>query len=138
MVLRHLLGDGDQELVAHLGARLTPGQIRYRGVRECDPAETKLIKQLSIICEPIDAAPPDGPIYVHLDLDVLEPAEFPHTTYPTPNGPSVADLTAALEALFETGRVVGVAITECAARSPEQLLPLRSLIESITEWAQSE
>jgi arginase len=138
MVLRHLLGDGDQELVALLNARLTPEQIRYRGIRECDPAETKLIKQLSIVCEPIDAAPPDGPLYVHLDLDVLDPAEFPYTTYPTPNGPSISELVAALEALFETGRVVGVAITECAAQAAEQLSPLLPLIETISEWAQSE
>jgi arginase len=76
-------------------------------------------------------------IYQHLDLDVLDPAEFPHTTYPTPHGPSITELNAALQALFETGRVVGVAITERAAQSAEQLSPLQPLIETIAEWSQS-
>jgi arginase len=135
MVVRHLLGDGDAELVNILGAKLTANQIRYRGVRECDPAETKLIEQLHIICEPINATPPDGPIYIHLDLDVLDPDEFAHTTYPTPGGPSVAELNAAIVALLATGRVVGVGITECAAQEAEQLAPLRPILETIERWA---
>jgi arginase len=135
MVLRHLLGHGDAELVSILGATLKPEQIRYRGVRECDPAETKLIEQLNIACEPINTTPPDGPIYIHLDLDVLDPTEFPHTTYPTPGGPSVAELNAAVAALLETGRVVGVAITECAAQTKEHLGPVRPLLETISRWA---
>jgi arginase len=132
MVLRHLLGDGDPDFVRILEAKLTPQQIRYRGVRECDPPESKLIEQLSIVCEPINATPPDGPIYIHLDLDVLDPTEYPHTTYPTPGGPSIAELNSAIVTLLETGRVVGVAITECAAQSEEQLAPLRPLLETIS------
>jgi arginase len=135
MVVRHLLGDGDPEFVNILGAKLTANQIRYRGVRECDPAETKLIEQLDIICEPINATPPDGPIYIHLDLDVLDPNEFAHTTYPTPGGPSIAELNAAMKALLATGRVVGVAITECAAQEAGQLAPLRPILQTIERWA---
>jgi arginase len=135
MVVRHLLGDGDAELVNILGAKLTANQIRYRGVRECDPAETKLIEQLNIICEPINATPPNGPIYIHLDLDVLDPTEFAHTTYPSPGGPSIAELNAAIVALFATGRVVGVGITECAAQEVEQLPPLRPILQTIERWA---
>lgn len=74
---------------------------------------------------------------MHLDLDVLDPDEFPHTTYPTPNGPLIAELNTALHALFATGRVVGIAITECEAQTAEQLAPLQPVIETITEWAQS-
>jgi arginase len=76
-------------------------------------------------------------IYQHLDLDVLDRAEFPHTTYPTPNGPSITELNAALQALFATGRVVGISVTECAAQNAEQLAPLQPLIETIADWAQS-
>jgi arginase len=135
MVLRHLLGDGDAELVSILGAKIKPEQIRYRGVRECDQAEMSLIEQLSIVCEHINATPPDGPIYIHLDLDVLDPSEFPHTTYPTPGGPSVAELNTAISTLLETSRVVGVAITECATDAKEQLAPLRPLLQTIARWA---
>jgi arginase len=138
MVLRHLLGDGDQELVALLDATLAPSQIRYRGVRECDPAESALIEQLEIICEPINATPPFGPIYIHLDLDVLDPTEFAHTMYPTAGGPSIAELNTALMSLFATGRVVGFGITECAAQTADQLTALGLLIETVAHWATSE
>jgi arginase len=138
MVLRHLLGDGDQELVALLDATLTPSQIRYRGVRECDPAESALIERLAIVCEPINATPPTGPIYIHLDLDVLDPTEFPHTMYPTAGGPSIAELNTALMSLFATGRVMGFGVTECAAQLAEQLAALRPLIETVARWATPE
>jgi arginase len=129
MVLRHLLGDGDVELVSLLGANLKPEQIRYRGLRECDEAETEMIERLRIIREPINALPPEESIYIHLDLDVLDPTEFPHTMYPTPGGPSIAELNTAIMTLMETGRVVGVAITECAAQTDAELIPLRPLLE---------
>jgi arginase len=135
MVLRHLLGDGDVELVSILRATLKPDQIRYRGVRECDRAETEMIERLGIICEPINAVPPEGTIYIHLDLDVLDPTEFPHTTYPTPGGPSIAELNTAISTLLETGRVVGMAITECAAQTEAQLMPLRPLLQTVSRWA---
>jgi arginase len=137
MVLRHLLGDGDDELVNMLRATLKPGQIRYRGVRECDRAETELIERLGMICEPIKAVPPEGSLYIHLDLDVLDPTEFPHTTYPTPGGPSIAELNTSMVTLLETGRVVGMGITECAAQTEAELLPLRPLLETVSRWATS-
>jgi arginase len=91
-----------------------PDQIRYRGVRACDAAEVEIISELEIVQEPIGAAAPEGPIYIHLDLDVLNPSEFSHTTYPTLGGPSVNELCEAVYALVETGKVIGIAVTECA------------------------
>jgi arginase len=137
MVLRHLLGDGDIELCQLLGRPITPSQIRYRGLRQCDPAETEIIRRLGIIDEPIAAAPPDGPLYVHLDLDVLDPAEFPHTTYPTLGGPSIAELNMALTDLLDTGRVVGLAMTECAVRDASDLVPLRPLLGTVAAWTRT-
>jgi arginase len=137
MVLRHLLGDGDPELCAILDARLMPTQIRYRGVREYDPAETELIERLGITTEPISATSPSGPIYIHLDLDVLDPNEFALTTYPTPGGPSVVELAQAVDALIQTGQVVGIAITECAAQDESQLAPLDPLLQVVSRYAGS-
>jgi arginase len=50
---------------------------------------------------------------VHLDLDVIDPAQLPGLRFPAPGGPGPAQLAGALNALLGTGRVaaIGVACT---------------------------
>ncbi len=53
---------------------------------------------------------PDGPLYVHLDLDVADSAEVPGLRYPAPGGPSSAQVAGALHMLPGMGRVAAVGI----------------------------
>jgi arginase len=53
---------------------------------------------------------PGGPLYVHLDLDVTDPAEVPGLRYPASGGPGLAQVTGALQMLLGTGRVAAVGI----------------------------
>ena len=53
---------------------------------------------------------PGGPLYVHLDLDVMDPAEIPGLRYPAPGGPGPAEIADALHMLLGTGRVAAVGI----------------------------
>jgi arginase len=53
---------------------------------------------------------PGGPLYVHLDLDVIDPSEVPGLRYPAPGGPGAADIAGALRTLLATGRVAAVGI----------------------------
>jgi hypothetical protein len=52
-------------------------------------------------------------LYVHLDLDVIDPARLPGLRFPAPGGPTPAQVAGALDALLGTGRVaaIGVACT---------------------------
>ena len=56
---------------------------------------------------------PDGPLYLHVDLDVCDPADVPDLLYPAPGGPALATVLGALRQLVATGRVaaVGLALT---------------------------
>ena len=56
---------------------------------------------------------PSGPLYIHLDLDVLDPAEVDGLQFPVAGGLQTAQLAGALRMLAGTGRVaaVGVACT---------------------------
>jgi hypothetical protein len=56
---------------------------------------------------------PHGPLYVHLDLDVIDPSEVPGLRYPAPGGPSAAEVGGALRTLLGSGQVaaVGMACT---------------------------
>jgi arginase len=47
---------------------------------------------------------------VHLDLDVIDPAQLPGLRLPVPGGPSPAQVTGALNALLGTGRVAAIGI----------------------------
>ena len=53
---------------------------------------------------------PDGPLYVHLDLDVIDPAFLPGLLNATPGGATPADVAQALGRLVATGRVAAVGI----------------------------
>jgi arginase len=50
--------------------------------------------------------------HVHLDLDVLDPADFPEVTIPTPHGTTLAAVTELLRALAAQRALVGLTITE--------------------------
>jgi arginase len=50
--------------------------------------------------------------HVHLDLDVLDPADFPDVTVPTPGGPTLDEVTELLVALVREREVASLAITE--------------------------
>jgi arginase len=81
-----------------------PAGIHLVGVRDLDAGE----------CEEIAAAglrvgvPPDGPVYVHLDCDVLDPSVV-RAQFPVPGGLTLVGLGALLAGLRE--RVVGIEVT---------------------------
>jgi len=55
-----------------------------------------------------------SPVYITLDLDVLDPANFPSTGTPEPGGLSWRTLTVFLKEVFSTCQVMGFDIVEHA------------------------
>ena len=116
--LRLLVGYRPELIAARLGLRAVPErQVTLVGARDLDPPEVSYLAGAQIRrCEvgEVDAAGlPGGPLYVHLDLDVIDPAQLPGLRFPAPGGPSPAQVAGALDALHGTGRVaaIGVACT---------------------------
>lgn len=54
----------------------------------------------------------DGPVYVTIDLDVIDPAEMPSTGTPEPGGMSYLELVRVLRAVFAARKVVGYDVVE--------------------------
>jgi arginase len=67
-------------------------QIRVDDVKRLSPAIDMEMDRLSRITDII---------YVHVDLDVLDPVDVPGAGLPVKNGPSAAELSDALEVMFE-------------------------------------
>ena len=129
MVLRTLLGDGPEELLPD--APLNPGQVVLAGTRALDPAEQEYIDASGIrtlspaqltpetLVDALRASGADA-LYIHIDLDVLDPGEFGALGYPEPFGVTVADLIGLIREAKATLPLVGAGITEFAPRSAEQ------------------
>ena len=115
MSLRLLTGYRPELIASRLGLRPVPeDRIVLVGARDLDPPEISYLDQAPIRrCQVTDlpvAELPDGPLYLHVDLDVIDGAQLPGVRFPSPGGPDAGQVADALSLLFGTGRVAAVGI----------------------------
>lgn len=139
MPLRSLLGEGDRNIIAQAFSTLKPEQVFLVGTRELDPPEGSFIQQKSLSMlsakavnrgnyEPLISKIKSAgftKLYIHFDLDVLDPEEFPDVVCPTPNGVHTAPLRELLAGLKENFEIVGTSVLE--------FLPARSTVSAASE-----
>jgi arginase len=85
------------------------------GARDLDPGEHDAIARSQLVVADdvagaLLALPAGAPVHLHLDGDVLDPADAPGVDFPAPGGWSGGRLDAEIAALAATGRVVGVSV----------------------------
>jgi arginase len=85
------------------------------GARDLDPGEVAAIARAGLasvddVAAALAALPADAALWVHLDGDVLDPAEAPGVDFPAPGGWTTERLLAECDRLAATGRVVGVSV----------------------------
>jgi arginase len=140
MPLRLLVGYRP-ELAAHaLGLRpVAEDRVVLVDARDLDPPEVEFLAGSPMRrCSLAELSPdmlPDGPLFVHLDLDIVDPTELPAVRYPAPGGPSLAAVMDSARMLFRTGRVVGVCVA--CTWSPGTVLSdhVKHLVTSaLSEW----
>ena len=115
MALRLLTGYRPELIASRLGLRPVPeDRIVLVGARDLDPPEVTYLDQARIrraqVGELSVAGLPDGPLFVHVDLDVVDGTQLPSLRYPTPHGPDAGQVTDALSLLLGTGRVAAISI----------------------------
>lgn len=98
-----------------LGLRPVPaGQTLLVDARDLDPAEAELLAgsdvRRALTTTLTEPDLPIGSLYLHVDLDICDPAELSDLLYPTSGGPSLQDLRAALDRIIATGRVAATTI----------------------------
>jgi len=82
-----------------------PARVSYVGVRDLDAGERLEVERAGVAT----GVPEDGPVYVHLDLDVLDPSVMPFE-FPVPGGMRPEEVRAALATLGD--RLVGIEVTQ--------------------------
>lgn len=118
MALRHALGAG----VADLDSRypVDPARVLLVGTRDADPEEQLAMSELSIQTSHVSevhhwlAASGATRLYIHIDLDVLDPSEFSSVHSSVPFGITVAELTATIRLAVSAVPLAGAAICEFA------------------------
>jgi arginase len=88
------------------GSTIDPASVSFVGVRDLDADERPLVQRAALGT----GVPADGPVYVHLDLDVLDPTLMP-AQFPAPGGLRPDDVREALARLASEGRLVGIEVT---------------------------
>src|SRR5262245_49391597 len=115
MPLRILVGYGPELIADRLGIRpLAEDRVVLVDARDLDPPEAEYLATAAIRHVPVADVPsmdlPAGPIYLHLDLDVVDPNDLPGLLFPAPGGPDIDAVFSAARAVMATGRVVAVGL----------------------------
>ncbi|KAB2346841.1 arginase family protein [Actinomadura rudentiformis] len=145
MILRTLLGEGPGELVP--ARPLRPAQVVLAGVRALDPGERAYVEATGMRHVTVDAlkdpaavveavaATGARAVYVHIDLDVLDPGSFASLSCPEPGGITPAQLGAAVRALAGRFEIAGLGITEYQPDRPQDQETLRALVPGLLRGA---
>ncbi|WP_250035610.1 arginase family protein [Paractinoplanes maris] len=134
MVLRTLLGEGPPELAPH--RTLRPAQVVLAGVRALEPAEKEYISDHAIEVADLESLPSvvaaagTRAVYLHIDLDVLDPSWFSSVGFPEPDGVRPERLAAAVRALIDRFPLAGLGICEYQPGDPGDREVLAGLIRS--------
>jgi arginase len=118
MALSFLTGRADgEELAGYTFTPIADEAVLLVDGRDLDPAEDKLLATTGVRRIPLGAIdvalrtrPADGPIYLHVDLDVLDPSQLPGLLFPAAGGPGLDELVAAVREAVGRGRLAAVSI----------------------------
>lgn len=147
-----LAGRGPDLLTNIFGHKpqLREEQIAIFGARDLDPLEWRTLKESKVHLYTMDRVAKLGAeramkdvtekllescerIYVHMDIDVLDPSEIEAIHMNVPDGLKLAECTSALQVLRKTGRLCGLAVMVFNARKDPDGTEARKLNRMIAD-----
>ncbi|MEH1167313.1 arginase family protein [Micromonospora sp. CPCC 205539] len=150
MDLSVVTGHGPAAAIGQDGALLDPGRVHLLGhrpsadesgrveVARIDPAirqlpAAELLRRGAGTVGMTLAAGGDGPAWLHLDLDAVDPRDLPAVSYPEPDGLRWPDLIALVTPLARADRLLGMSVTDLNADEDPDGRHARRVVEVLAE-----
>ncbi|MEM7090743.1 MAG: arginase family protein [Pseudomonadota bacterium] len=115
MPLAMMVGRGPQDMCETVGLRPLPeDRVWAVDLRDLDPLEREAIDASALRrtgMAGLTSLKIDGPVYVHIDMDVLNADEVGAFNYPVPGGPSVAETVAACQAFAAANQITALSVS---------------------------
>jgi arginase len=117
MPLAMLVGRGEQTMLkAQELSPLAEDRVVLTDARDLDPGEKQLVEEADVTHLPdvgslLDSTLPDGPLYIHIDMDIINPANAPAMNYLAAGGPSADELQTVMKHLRRTEKIAAVSVS---------------------------
>jgi len=113
--MSNILWGGVRDLDPLEADRFTEYEVSQFSVSDIRTLSRNLHEQIDELSNRVDV------IYVHIDMDVLDPAEVPGHSLTVPDGPSSQDLAAAMTLMFSNPKTIalGIASTPAGPLDPQ-------------------
>ncbi|MFN2159714.1 MAG: arginase family protein [Anaerolineales bacterium] len=117
MPLAMLVGRGEQTLLEALDIQpLAEERVILTDARDLDPGEDKAVAESGVLhlrnpLELLKRELPEGQLYVHFDVDIINPDEAPAVSYPASGGPSADELDRIFGRLVKSEQVAAASIS---------------------------
>jgi arginase len=131
MTLRAIAGEGAEGLALDPDTRVAPERLVLGGIRAIDDEERRFIDAHEVATLTVeDLSDPSlviaaleatgaSQVFIHIDLDVLDPAALAGLSYPMPFGIGASELAALVRAVVARFPIAGAAIAGFAPTSPQ-------------------
>lgn len=142
MPLRAMLGDTDSAILDLMGSALDPSQIVMVGTRDCDPPEwdyieghdMTVVRSAEVNDDPmavVRALEKKGSrnVYVHIDIDVIDPGDFPYQPVPAADGVRKQRFVQALRAIGDRFDIVGICVLGYTGMPDEEDPALKAIVD---------
>ncbi len=117
MPLAMLVGYGDPTLAKGVELEwLDADRVVLTDARDLDPSERDLLESTAVrhLVDPrqlLTSDLPEGPVWVHFDVDVVDPGDVPAVAYPAPGGLPAAELAQVFRDLAGQRQIAAVTLS---------------------------
>ncbi len=144
MSVRLLLGEGAPGLLELLPSTLDVEQFIYSGQRDIEHAERQFIvdNQMPIVpvchdcgemLQSVIERTGRQKLYVHIDLNVIDPMDFDAVSYPAPGGFRFNNLLDTIQQLGEQFEIVGCSVLGYHPQGDEDKMKTKQLLKVVQE-----
>jgi arginase len=143
MVLAHVCGRSVAPLLFPGSRRISEERVALVGARALDGGETLNLDRSRILRIAFDAEHAEAPglvawarrrsIWLHVDIDVVDPREFPAVAFAAVGGPPLSALAAVLRHIFSVADVKGFSLCGYDARADPERALVTPLVDAFAD-----